>query len=188
MDLVGPTRLDYHWQAQERTGFALEHVRIDRDKQRALCPEGHTSNSWTPAVDRRDNQVIKVKFPGRDCRRCPSRERCTRSMKQYPRRTITIRAREGFDALLAARQRVRTGEYARTYAKRAGCEGTLSRGVRRCRLRRTRYIGAERVHLGHVLAATGLNFVRLGEWLAGTPRAKARSSPFATLMARSAPS
>ena len=83
---------------------------------------------------------------------------------------------------------MRTGEYARTYAKRAGCEGPLSRGVRRCRLRRTRYIGEERVHLGHVLSATGLNFVRLGEWLAGIPRAKSRSSPFATLMVGSAPS
>lgn len=187
VDLVGPTRLDYHWQAQERTGFALEHFRIEWDKQQAICPEGHISNSWTPAVDRRDNQVIKVKFSGRDCRRCPSRELCTRSTKQYPRRTITIRTREAFDALLVARQRVHSGEYRTTYAKRAGCEGTLSRGVRRCRLRRTRYIGEERVHLGHILAATGLNFVRLGEWLAGTPRAKSRRSPFATLMAGSAP-
>ncbi len=138
-------------------------------------------------MDRRTNRVIKIKFSGRDCRRCPSRELCTRSQKQYPRRAITIRKREEFAALLAARQRVRTGEYAATYAKRAGCEGTRSRGVRRCRLRRTRYLGQERTHLGHVLTATGLNFVRLGEWFAGTPRARARSSPFATLMAGSAP-
>jgi transposase len=59
--------------------------------------------------------------------------------------------------------------------------------VRRCRLRRTRYVGQARVHLGHLLTATGLNAVRLGEWLAGTPRAKARPSPFATLMAGSPP-
>ncbi len=186
--LVGPTRLAYHWQAQERTGFALEHLRIDWAKQHALCPEGHTSNSWTPAVDRRDNQVIKVKCSGRDCRRCPSGERCTRATKEYPRRTITIRAREEFDALLAARRRVRTGAYRAVYATRAGGEGTLSRGVRRCRLRRTRDVGQERVHLGHVLTATGRNAVRLGAWLAGTPRAKARSAPCATLLAGSAPS
>jgi transposase len=187
VDLVGPTRLDHHGQAQEHTGFALEHCRIDWDKQQAACPEGHVSNSWTPAVDRRDNQVIKVTFSGRDCRRCPSRARCTRSAKQYPRRTITIRAQEEFDALLAARQRVRTGAYRAVYAKRAGCEGTLSRGVRRCRLRRTRYLGQERVHLGHLLTATGRNAVRLGAWLAGAPRAKARSAPFATLMGGSPP-
>ena len=31
--------------------------------------------------------------------------------------------------------------------------------------------------------AAALNFVRLGEWLAGTPRAKTRCSPFAALKA-----
>ena len=83
---------------------------------------------------------------------------------------------------------MRTGAYKVTYAKRAGCEGTLSRGVRRCRLRRTRSIGQERTYLGYLLTAAGLNFVRLGEWFAGTPRAKSRSSPFAMLMAGAAPS
>jgi len=192
VDLVGPTHLDDHRQAQERTGFALEHFPIDWDNWQRVpacgcCPEGHLSNRWTPAVDRRHNQVIKVKFSGRDCRRCPSRERCTRSVKHYPRRTITIRTREAFDALLVARQRVYSSADRTTDAKRASCEGTLSRGVRRCRLRRTCYIGEEHVHLGHVLAATGLNFVRLGEWLADTPCAKARRSPFATLMVGSVP-
>jgi transposase len=187
VELVGPTRGDYHWQARERTGFAVEHFQIDWDHQHATCPEGHRSISWTPAVDRRTNHVIKIKFSGRDCGHCPSQAHCTRSNKKYPRRTITIRAREEFEALLAARQRVHTGEYKATYAKRAGCEGTLSRGVRRCHLRRTRYVGQERTHLGHVLIATGINFLRLGEWFAGTPRAKARSAPFATLMAGSPP-
>ncbi|MGN6758574.1 MAG: IS1182 family transposase [Thermomicrobiales bacterium] len=186
--LVGPTRRDDHWQAQEQTGCALENFSIDWERQQAVCPEGHSSNSWTPAVDRRTNRVIKITCSGRDCRCCPSRECCTRSQKQYPRRTITIREREEFAALLAARQRLRSGEYQATSAKRAGCEGTLSRGVRRCRLRRTRYLGQERTHLGHVLTATGLNFVRLGEWFAGIPRTKTRSSPFAMLMAGSAPS
>lgn len=182
VDLVGPTRLDYHWQAQERTGFALEHFRIDWERQQAICPEGRVSNSWTPAIDGKANRVIKIKFSGRDCRHCPSLERCTRSTKRYPRCSITVRPREEFGALLAARQRVRTGEYAALYAKRAGCEGTLSRGIRRCRMRRTRYIGQARTHLSHVLVATGLNFVRLGEWFADLPQAKARASPFATLI------
>jgi transposase len=188
VDLVGPARLDDHWQARERSGFALEHFRIDWDRQQARCSEGHTSNSWTPAVDRRDNQVSTIKVAGRDCRDCPRRALCTRSTKPYPRRTLTVRAREEFDALLGARQRVRTGAYKATDAKRAGCEGTLSRGVRRCRLRRTRYLGQERTHLGHLLTAGGRNFVRLGEWFASTPRAKSRSSPFAMLMAGAAPS
>ena len=86
------------------------------------------------------------------------------------------------EALLAARQRARTGAYKATYARRAGCEGTLSRGVRARRLRRTRYVGQERIALGHQLTAPNLSSLRPGEWLADTPRATACTAPFATLM------
>ena len=69
------------------------------------------------------------------------------------------------------------------YARRAGIEGTLSRGVRTCGLRRTRYIGEAKVHLGHLLAAASVNFLRVSEWLLDMPRAKTRQSPFVRLMA-----
>ncbi len=49
------------------------------------------------------------------------------------------------------------------YARRAGIEGTISRGTRNTRLRRTRYMGLARVHLGQILTAVGLNVLRLGE-------------------------
>jgi hypothetical protein len=42
-------------------------------------------------------------------------------------------------------------------------KGRSSRETRSLRLRRTRYIGLKRVHLGHILAAGGLNVLRLGE-------------------------
>jgi transposase len=183
VELLGPTRRDDHWQARERTGFAAEHFRIDWERREATCPEGRTSISWTPAVDHRKNEVIKIKFSSTDCRRCASRPRCCRSQKQYPRRTITARPQAEHAALHAARQREETPGFAAAYAARAGIEGTLSRGVRTCRLRRTRYVGRVRTHLGHVLTAVGLNFLRLGEWFADLPRAKTRRSPFATLMA-----
>jgi len=54
--------------------------------------------------------------------------------------------------------------------------------VRRCRLRRTRYIGLAKTHLQHILTAAALNFVRLSNWLAGTPFAKTRRSSFVRLM------
>ncbi len=41
---------------------------------------------------------------------------------------------------------------------------------------------AFRVHLGHILTAVALNFLRLGEWFPDVPRAKLRTSPFALLM------
>lgn len=186
VDLLGPTRADYHWQAREATGFAVEQFRIDWERQEATCPAGHTSISWTPAVDKRTNEVIKVKFSTHDCGPCPSRARCTRSTTQSPRRTITVRRESEYQALQEARQRARTEDFVKTYAKRAGIEGTLSRAVRRTRLRRTRYVGQARVHLGHLLGAVALNFLRLGEWLTGTPRARTRHSAFARLMTTSA--
>ena len=71
VDLLGPTRLDSHWQAHAGAGFDAQHFQIDWDRQHATCPAGKTSISWTPAVDNRGNAVIKVKFSTRDCRPCP---------------------------------------------------------------------------------------------------------------------
>lgn len=183
VELVGPTRSDYHWQAREATGFAAEHFEIDWERQQATCPEGHTSISWTPARDKRTNDVIKIKFSARDCGACPSRSQCTRSRKTYPRRTITVRTHAEYHALAWARRREKTEEFATVDATRAGIEGTLSRGIRRCRMRRVRYIGVHKTHLAHILTAVALNIVRLGEWFTGQPRTHTRRSAFARLMA-----
>jgi hypothetical protein len=106
-----------------------------------------------------------------------------RSQKRYPRRPITIRPQPQYQALQAARQREVTEALQAEYARRAGIEGTISRGIRSARLRRTRYRGLARVHLGHILTAVGLNVLRLGEWWLETARAKTRLTPFARLMA-----
>jgi transposase len=60
IDLVGPTRPDVKWQAQQQTGFDAAHFAIDWSAEQATCPEGHTSISWTPAIDDRKNEVIKM--------------------------------------------------------------------------------------------------------------------------------
>jgi transposase len=183
VELLGPTRGDYRWQARAGEGFDVQQFQIDWEHERATCPAGRTSLSWTPAVDKRTNAVIKVKFSAKDCRHCAFLAQCCHSQKKYPRRTITIRPQAQYEALQAARRRAETPEFAAAYAARAGIEGTLSRGVRTCRLRRTRYIGQARTHLGHVFTAAALNFLRLGEWFADLPRARTRRSPFAKLMA-----
>ena len=127
--------------------------------------------------------MIRIKFSSKDCKPCPSRSLCTHSQSSCPRRTITIRPKQQYEALRERRELERTEGYAQEYAKRAGIEGTLSQGVRRCGLRRSRYVGQARTHLGHVLTAAALNFVRVGEWLGGTSRAQTRQSPFLALLA-----
>jgi transposase len=62
IDLVGPTRRNHQWQANQQKGFDADHFLIDWDHQQATCPEGHTSSSWTPAIDNRTNEVIEIKF------------------------------------------------------------------------------------------------------------------------------
>src|SRR5437762_7811367 len=75
VDLFGPTRQDYHWQARENTGFAASQFDIDWQHQCATCPAGKTSQSWTPAQDRRGNPVIKIKLD-RKSTRLNSSHRC----------------------------------------------------------------------------------------------------------------
>jgi transposase len=187
VDLFGPTRLDYRWQAREQTGFAAAQFQIDWEQHQATCPEGKTSTSWTASEDRHHNEVIRIKFSSTDCRHCAQLSKCVRSKKRYPRRMLTIRREQQHQALQAARQREGTKAFQAEYNRRAGIEATLSRGVRTSRLRRTPYIGLKRTHLGHVLTAVGLNWLRLGEWLLEIPRAKTRRSPFTRLMAGATP-
>ena len=92
-----------------------------------------------------------------------------------------LQAREQYEALHAARQHQTTAAFAQQYASRAGIEGTHEQGIRRCGLRQSRYIGLAKTHVQHIATAAALNVVRIGEWLAGTPQAKTRSSPFARL-------
>ena len=181
VDLIGPTRPDYRWQSKAGEGFAARDFAIDWDGERATCPEGHASVSWTPAVDRGHNQVIKIKFSARDCGACPAHARCT----EAKRRSITIRPRDQYEALQAARSRESSPEYRAEYHRRAGIEGTLSQGIRACGLRRSRYVGEAKAHLQHVATATAINVSRITDWLADRPREVTRTSAFTRLMAGS---
>ena len=129
---------------------------------------------------------MKIEFSIKDCMPCPSRDLCIRSVKKYKRRTVTIRAPEHHRALQAARRREKEPDFAIAYARRAGVEGTISRTVRTCDVRRSRYVGLTKTHLQHLLTAAAMNFLRVGEWLAGVPKVTTRRSPFARLMAQPA--
>jgi IS5 family transposase len=83
----------------------------------------------------------------------------------------------------AARQREQSEEFKQQYKKRAGVEGTISQAIRAFGMRRSRYLGLAKTHLQHILTAVALNLVRVGEWLAETPRAATRKSHFERLMA-----
>ena len=177
VDLVGPTRADYQWQARQGTGFAAQHFRLDWDAQQATCPAGQVSSSWTPTEDHFHNTSIKIKFSTTDCSKCLLRPQCTRAR----RRTLSVRPQPYAQALQVAREREQTEPFIQQYAQRAGVEGTLSQGVRAFGLRRARYLGLAKTHLQHLLTAVGINLVRITRWLDGVPLAKTRSSAFVRL-------
>jgi transposase len=165
VELVGPTRADYHWQAHEQKGFAASDFTIDWRNQQAICPQARSSVSWTPAKDRSQRDVIKIKFASADCGACISQKLCTHSNR--PRRTLTIRPEQQYVALHAARLREAGDEFAKQYRLRAGIEGTISQGVRAFGLRRGRYFGQAKTHLQHLITAAAINLVRLAAWFAG---------------------
>jgi transposase len=181
VELLGPTRHDYHWQAQAAQGFAAQNFAIDWAHQQATCPAGHTSSSWTPAVDKRRHEVVKIKFSTQDCQPCPLRTQCTRA--KAGRRMLSIRPEVQYKALQAARMREQSEVFQTQYAQRAGIEGTLSQAVRVLGLRQARYIGLAKTHLQHVLTAAALNLMRAIRWLNALPLATTRTSPFAQLHA-----
>lgn len=180
IDLVGPTRKNSRWQASQKNGFDVEHFSLDWEKQQATCPEGHTSRSWAPVRDKWNNEIIQIRFSTTDCQVCPSRSLCTQSIR-HTRRTVSIRPREHYLALMQRREQEQTKDFTQRYAKRAGIEGTISQGVRMMGLRRSRSIGQERTHLQHVATAAALNLVRSMAWFDGLPRAQTRCSAFARL-------
>jgi transposase len=183
VDLIGPTRPDYGWQALAGDRYTAADFAIDWEACRATCPQGRTSSGWTPAVERGRTEVVHVKFSRKDCKACPPRERCTRAA----RRSLTIRAREPFEALKAARSREATEEYRAEYARRAGIEGTISQGTRANGLRRSRYVGRAKTHLQHLATAAAINSLRIVGWLAEVPREGKRMSAFVRLMTANVP-
>jgi transposase len=108
VELLDPTRLDDPWPARAGAGVDAQHFQIDRHQPQATCPAGKTRLSWTPALDNRQNAVLKVKCSTKDGRRCAHVTPWIRSTKRDARRTLTIRPQPPYQALQTARQREAT--------------------------------------------------------------------------------
>ena len=177
--LIGPVADDPSWQARAGTGFDKAQFLVDWDRQVVTCPMGKQSISWLPNTYPQNGMTWEARFARKDCTPCLHRAQCTRSKKEP--RIVGLQAQEQYEALHAARQRQTTAAFQEQYAPRAGIESTHAQGLRRCGLRQSRYIGLAKTHLQHLATAAALNVVRIGEWLAGTPHAPTRCSPFAHL-------
>jgi transposase len=175
IDVVGPALGSYSRQHQTGQGYDLQAFVLDWEAEQARCPQGHVSVHWRPGHDVSGDPVIRIRFDGPTCRACPARQACT-SAKGAPRQ-LTVRPQAHHEAIQAARQRQETAAFKAQYVMRAGVESSLSQGVRRFDLRRSRYLGLARTHLQQLLTATAMNVVRVIAWLRGEPLGERRRKP-----------
>jgi transposase len=163
IDVVGPPLASYSRQSQDGQGYGLEVFVLDWEAEQARCPQGHLSINWRPGHDVSGDPVIRIRFDRATCRACEVRSSCTWA-KDAPRQ-LTVRTQAQHVALQAARQRQETDAFKAQYALRAGVESSISQGVRRFDLRRSRYIGLARTQLQQTINATAMNLVRVAAWL-----------------------
>ncbi len=181
IDVVGPPLASYSHQSQSGHGYGLEAFVLDWEAEQARCPQGHLNVNWRPGHDVSGDAVIRIRFDRATCWACEARALCTRA--QDAPRQLTVRPQAQHVALQAARQRQETDEFKAQYALRAGVESTISQGVRRFDLRRSRYIGLARTQLQQTITATAMNLVRLAAWFrrGGVEPPKRRPGHFARL-------
>ncbi|WNI34286.1 transposase [Streptomyces sp. ITFR-6] len=160
------------------TVATVPDISIDWDHEQVTCPSGQTTTRWNPDRSPEGTPVIRVRFNGGQCRPCPVREQCTTSSAS---RRLTLRPREEHQALRQARAEQDTDTWKDRYKTRAGVEGTISQGVQRCGLRRSRYRGLAKTSLQHQLTGAATNLARIDAHLTDTPPARTRTSYFAAL-------
>jgi transposase len=175
IDVVGPPFGSYSRQWREGKGDDLQAFVIDWEARQARCPQGRSSVHWRPGHDVSGDPVMRIRFDGATCRACPTRRECT-SAQAAPRQ-LTVSPQVHHEALQAARQRQETPQFKAQYALRAGVESSLSQGIRRFDLRRSRYLGLARTHLQQLLNATAMHVVRVIAWLWGEPLGERRRPP-----------
>jgi hypothetical protein len=94
---------------------------------------------------------------------------------------LKLQPQAQFEALHATRAWYASEDGQQRYKRRAGIEGTLSQGVRSFGLRCARYRGLAKTHLQHIATAAAMNVDRIVAWLDERPRARTRTSRFASL-------
>lgn len=179
--LMGPMRWDPNWQVRTKGACTPDDFTIDWTREEVTCPQGKKSRSWKRYTDKRRGAYYLARFSGADCQQCPVKALCTRDKEDG--RVLHLPLKDEYDALQAARAYHASEEGQQMAALRAGIEGTVSQGVRRFGLRKSRYRGEKKTHLQHVASAAAMNLARIGDWLTGTPRAQTRTSMFAKLAA-----
>jgi transposase len=150
-DRLGLDLLSRPGNSNRNMRIPIEAFAMDFESCVAVCPQGHRSMSWREA-----GRTYRIAFAKRDCDACPLRSECTTNPDG---RTITPSIH--YPELQRERARFQQAEAVELYKQRAGIEGTFSKLVHQCGLRRSRYRGAAKRTLHALLAGAALNVLRL---------------------------
>jgi transposase len=179
IDLVGSVASGKNWQSKEEGAFDHDQFEVDWERELATCPEGKISKSFYYRKTRRGTPNFTISFRKMDCLPCKFRSKCTRAKNTG--RTLTLYPQEIHEAQLTARDRQKTEAFKQQYKKRAGIEGTISQGVRKMGLRKSRYLGLPRTRLQHLATAAAINLFRVFDWLMGERPIETPVSAFVAL-------
>jgi transposase len=172
IELVTPLLADHSPQAKAGTGYDRAAFAFDYDTRIAICPQGHTSGSWTPCVQSGAEKIV-VTFPQPTCDPCPARALCTRRKKGG--RQLSVPPREIHQIQATARAEQATEHWRTRYAVRAGVEGTINQALD-LGIRQARYRGIDKTRLQHILTACALNLIRLDAYWNGHALERTRTS------------
>src|SRR3954453_20224907 len=128
VSLEGPVRGVANRHTGAAQGFAQRDFTIDWERERVTCPRAKASVTWRAGLDEAGAPRIQAAFSRTDCGACAARELCTPA--KAGRRSVYFHPRAEYEALNAARARMRDPAWKERYRVRAGVEGTLSQGVR----------------------------------------------------------
>ena len=178
IDLLGPVGLDTH----QGERFPQNAFHVDWQAKTVTCPQGKTSISWSAQRKSSGTDLARVHFAAADCIGCPVRAKCTTAaVNSKWGRSLTLLPAAQQQVLETRRAEQVTEPWQQRYHIRAGVEATISQVVRHTGIRRSRYAGSDKTHLGHLLAATAANIIRIDAWLTHTPLGRTRISHLAQL-------
>ncbi|MDH2394117.1 IS1182 family transposase [Streptomyces sp. HNM0663] len=184
IELVGPARPVAGGDGLQR--FGHDDFQIDDALREAICPGGHTSVSWaaTRSSNRTRVPLVQIRFDAATCRACPLRPQCTTAGNGKWGRALTLREPAQRAALQQRRREQETDAWRERYRRRAGIEATVCQIVHRTHARRSRYRTADATHLGHCLAATAINLIRIDTWQRGHRPERTRTTHLRRLLAQ----